>query len=116
MDDKEKYTRFLGKEVLVEIDRPKGSPHPKLGFVYKVNYGYIPGTKAGDGHEIDAYILGVEEPLAQYRGKCIGIILRRDDDEHKLVVAPREMSRERIAEDTRFVEQYYDSEVLIGDA
>ncbi len=34
---------FLGKKVTVTIDRPKGSMHPKHGFMYPVNYGYIEG-------------------------------------------------------------------------
>ena len=33
---------FLGQKVNVIIDRPLGSKHPKHGFTYEVNYGYIP--------------------------------------------------------------------------
>jgi len=33
---------FLGKEIEVIIDRPLGSKHPKHGFKYETNYGYIP--------------------------------------------------------------------------
>ena len=40
---------FLGKKVEVVIDRPLGSKHPKHGFTYEVNYGYIPDTKSPDG-------------------------------------------------------------------
>lgn len=32
---------FLGKEVIVKIDRELGSKHPKHGFIYPINYGYI---------------------------------------------------------------------------
>lgn len=40
------------------MDRPLGTKHPKHGWEYPVNYGYIPGTVSGDGEELDAYILG----------------------------------------------------------
>ena len=48
---------FLGRQVTVRIDRPLGSRHPKWGFLYLANYGYVPGVFAPDGEELDAYIL-----------------------------------------------------------
>ena len=33
---------FLNKIVTVKVDRPMGSRHPRHGFIYPVNYGYIP--------------------------------------------------------------------------
>ncbi len=45
--------KFLGKEVEVVFDRPLGSKHPKHGFVYEVNYGYLDGVKATDGEDRD---------------------------------------------------------------
>ena len=50
---------FLNKKVTVKMDRPMGSKHPKHGFIYPVNYGYIPNTLSGDFEELDAYVLGV---------------------------------------------------------
>lgn len=44
---------YLGKDVFVKIDRPLGTRHPKHGFMYMVNYGYIPNTISGDGEELD---------------------------------------------------------------
>ena len=40
---------FLGRVVVVVMDRPLGSRHPRHGFLYEVNYGYVPGTLAPDG-------------------------------------------------------------------
>ena len=54
---------YLGKIVKVKMDRPLGTKHPKHGFIYEVNYGYIPNTISGDGEELDAYVLGVHKPL-----------------------------------------------------
>jgi len=48
---------FLGKEVKVIMDRPLGSKHPKHGFEYEANYGYVPNTISPDGEELDAYYL-----------------------------------------------------------
>jgi inorganic pyrophosphatase len=77
--------RFLGKSVTVVIDRPLGSRHPRRGFLYEVNYGYVPGTRAPDGEALDAYVLGVGEPLERFAGVCLAVIHRRDDDDDKLV-------------------------------
>ena len=46
--------KFIGQKVSVTIDRKLGSKHPNWGFVYPVNYGYIPDTVSGDGEELDA--------------------------------------------------------------
>ena len=79
--------QFLGKEVEIIIDRKCGSVHPEFGFVYEVNYGYIPGAIAPDGEDLDAYFLGADKPLAKAKGKVVAIIHRLGDDDGKLVVA-----------------------------
>jgi len=84
---------FLGKEVEIIIDRPFGSKHPKHGFVYKTNYGYVPNTISPDGEEIDAYYLGLNKPLKKAKGVCIAIIHRTNDNDDKLVVVPNKRSR-----------------------
>ena len=61
---------YIGKIVDVNIDREFGSRHPKHGFIYPVNYGYIPNTISGDGEELDAYVLGVQEPLDVFYKKA----------------------------------------------
>ena len=38
---KDLYTQYLGKDVKVVMDRPLGSKHPKHGFKYEVNYGFV---------------------------------------------------------------------------
>jgi len=112
---KDLYTQYLGKNVQVTMDRPLGSNHPKRGFRYEVNYGFIPDTKAPDGEEIDAYILGVDTPLKKFSGKCIAVIHRLNDDDDKLIVVPE--SSEGITDDeiknlTLFQEQYYKSIII----
>ena len=100
---------YLGKTIKIKIDREFGSKHPKHGFIYPVNYGYVPGTISGDGEELDAYLLGVFSPVSEYSGKCIAIIHRLDDNDDKLVIVPegKNYSDEAIDALTEFQEQYF---------
>ena len=102
---------FLNKTLKVTIDRPLGSKHPKHGFIYPVNYGYVPETINTDGEELDAYLLGVFNPVEEYSGKVIAIIHRLNDDDDKLVVVPegKSYSDEAIIALTEFQEQYFKS-------
>ena len=78
---------YIGKFIDVHIDRPLGSKHPKHGFIYPVNYGYVPNTISGDGEELDCYVLGVFEPIKEFRGKCIAIIHRTNDNDGTFTIA-----------------------------
>lgn len=41
----------------IVIDRPKNSAHPRYpDFIYPVDYGYLQGTAASDGNEIDIWV------------------------------------------------------------
>ena len=105
---------FLGKDVEVIMDRPLGSKHPKHGFVYEVNYGYIENVIAPDGEELDAYYLGVNSPLEKATGKVIAIVHRVDNDDDKLVVVPEgtTLSDEEISRQVNFQEQWFKSSVV----
>lgn len=105
---------YLGKKVKVNMDRPLGSKHPKHGFIYPVNYGYIPGTISGDGEELDAYVLGVHKPLDTFEGIVVAIIHRANDNDDKLVVMAegRNYSDDQIRALTEFQEQYFESSIL----
>ena len=100
---------YLGKIIKIEIDRPLGSKHPKYDFIYPVNYGYVPNTISGDGEELDAYLLGVFEPVSEYEGKCIAIIHRTNDNDDKLIVVPdgTNYSDDEINELIDFQEKYF---------
>ncbi|HYO23841.1 MAG TPA: hypothetical protein VEQ85_02735 [Lacipirellulaceae bacterium] len=46
----------------IHIDRPKGSAHPRYpGAFYPLDYGYLAGTTAGDGHGIDVWVGSLPE-------------------------------------------------------
>ena len=85
---KEDVKDYVGERLYIKIDRPFGSKHPKHGFIYPINYGYVPNTISDDGEELDAYLLGIFEPVDEYTGKCIAIIHRTNDDDDKLIVVP----------------------------
>lgn len=109
------YSRpYLGKVVTVAIDRPASSKHPHHRYYYPINYGYVPGTQAPDGEELDAYVLGLDRPLETFTGKCIAIIHRTDDDDDKLVLAEdgKEYSDDEILAMTHFQEQWFKSEII----
>lgn len=109
---------MIGKTVTVTVDRKLGSSHPQHPeLYYPVNYGYIQGVFAPDGEEQDAYILGITEPVSEFTGKIAAIIRRRDDIEEKWVVVPEDfvITREQIREQTAFQEQYFDSQIDMGE-
>lgn len=105
---------FLGKEVSIEIDRPLGTRHPKHGFMYMLNYGFIPNTISGDGEEIDAYLVGEFEPVEKSDGKVIAIIHRINDDDDKLIVSKegKEYSDDAIRALTEFQEKFFESVII----
>lgn len=105
---------YLGQTVKVQMDRPLGSKHPKYGFIYTLNYGFVPDTIAPDGEEIDAYVLGVFEPVEEFEGICIAIIHRTNDDDDKLVIAPKscDFSDDEILALTEFQEKFFESKII----
>lgn len=105
---------YLGKEVSIEIDRPMGTRHPKHGFMYMINYGFISNTISGDDEELDAYLVGEFEPVEKSSGKVIAIIHRTNDDDDKLIVSKdnKEYSDDAIRALTEFQERYFESIII----
>ena len=105
---------YLGKKVTVEIDRKLGSRHPKHGFMYMLNYGFIPNTVSGDGEELDAYLIGEFEPVSSSEGTVIAIIHRTNDDDDKLIVSKdgKDYSDDAIRALTEFQEKYFESVII----
>jgi inorganic pyrophosphatase len=106
--------KYLNKIIEIEIDRTLGSRHPKWNFIYPINYGYVPNTLNDDGEEIDAYVLGVYEPVSRFKGKCIAIIHRLNDNDDKLVLIPenKDFSDEEIIKSTYFQEKYFKIKII----
>lgn len=106
--------KYIGQTVAVTMDRPLGSKHPKHGYEYSVNYGFVPDTKAPDGGEVDTYVLGVDEPLKEFSGTCIAIIHRTNDYDDKLIVVPegQDFTNDQICQLTHFQEQWFESDII----
>ena len=105
---------YIGKEIKVIVDRPLGTRHPKHGFMYMLNYGYIPNTISGDGEELDAYLIGYFEPLKEANGKVIAVIHRTNDNDDKLVVSNegKEYTDDQIKALTEFQERFFESVII----
>ena len=107
---------FLNKIVDIVIDRPLGSKHSEKypNHIYPINYGYVPNTISGDGEELDCYILGVFELLKTFKGKCIAIIHRINDNDDKLIVVPegKNYSDTEISVLTEFQERFFKSNIV----
>lgn len=106
--------QYIGKIINIKIDRPFGSKHPKHGFIYPINYGFVPNTASGDGEELDCYLLGVFEPVEQYKGKCIAIVHRTNDNDDKLIIVPndKDYSDDAINALIEFQEQYFEHIII----
>ena len=65
----------------IVIDRELGSKHPEYGFIYLVNYGYVPDTTSRDGKELDCYLLGVFKPVKAFKGNAILLLLEEQTDQ-----------------------------------
>ena len=106
--------QYLNKILEVKIDRPIGTKYKNYETIYPINYGYVPNTISGDGEELDCYILGIYEPLETFKGKCIAIIHRTNDDDDKLVLAPenKTYTNTEIRALTDFQERYFESELI----
>ena len=116
LERKELVERYLGRIVDIKIDRPIGYIHKKgeKTLHYKINYGYIEGVLGGDGEELDVYLLGVDEPVDEYRVEIIGAVYRENDVEDKLIAAPVgvKFSKEEIESQIEFQEKYYKTKVV----
>ncbi len=105
---------YINKTVEIKIDRPIGSKHPKHGFIYLLNYGYVPGVPAPDGDDLDAYVLGIFKPITKFKGKCIAIIRRFNDNDDKLIIVQsgRDFSNDQIRSLTEFQERFSTNKII----
>lgn len=110
---------IIGKKVHCVVDRPMNSYHPeKKNIFYPINYGYVEGIIGGDGEEQDVYIFDIDKPIKSIDAYVIGIIHRTNDNEDKWVVSPkkRKITEDEIREKTNFMEQWFESEIIIESA
>ena len=112
--EKDDFFDFIGKSVLVKIDRPKGTEHK--GFTYPFNYGYVVGFNAKDGEGADVYVLDDHSNISLKPVNIIAVVYREDDIECKFVGVINKnntYSLETISEMISFQEHRYNSKVLL---
>ena len=112
---REHLKSLLNTEVNVIIDHPINSVHPNHNdIIYEVNYGYIISLIALDNEYQDAYVLGINYPIKEFKGEVKAIIHRLNDNEDKLIVAPSNLNFEveEIIKLVNFQEKYFDIEVI----
>ena len=67
------------------IDRPKGSQHPNFpGSIYPIDYGYLKGTRSGDGEGVDVWRGSLESNKVQ--ASIVTVDLFKTDIEVKIIV------------------------------
>jgi inorganic pyrophosphatase len=113
---KDETFQFLGHSLRVVIDRPLGWQDSRFKRAYPLNYGFVPGFLSPDGEEVDAYVLGEDQPLQEFEGLCIAIVERLDDEENKLVIAKPGYfwSEAEIRRQIDFIEQYFCSRIVMA--
>jgi inorganic pyrophosphatase len=114
MKDITKASDFLNTKVKLIFDRPFGTNHPKHGFVYELNYGYVPNTISPEGEELDAYYLSEKTPLEEVEGICIAYAHRENDDDDKLIVVKEgeNYSDEEVMDLIHFQEQWFKTRII----
>jgi inorganic pyrophosphatase len=76
--------RLMREHTLV-IDRPRGSAHPRYpDSIYPVDYGYLEGTRSGDGHGIDVWRGKI--PDTKVQAILVTVDMIKKDTEIKIVV------------------------------
>ncbi len=79
----------------INIDRPKGSHHPRFSnVVYEVDYGYLENTSSMDGDGIDVWI-GTSSGKEIDAIMCI-VDLMKKDSEIKILIGCTEEEKEII--------------------
>lgn len=63
---------------------------------------------------MDCYILGVFEPVKTFKGKCIAVLHRVNDNDDKLILAPegKDYSDDAIRALTEFQERFFESIII----
>ncbi len=57
----------------LKIDRPQGSAHPRYhAVIYPFDYGYLEGTRSGDGDGVDVWVGSLPE------GRVTGVVCTVD--------------------------------------
>lgn len=99
---------MLGRNVRVRVARPIGTKHPKFGFTYERNFGFVEGVKSPNGLPQGAYILGIDHPVREFEGRVAAVVRRENRRGVAWVVVPKSkrLIESEIRDDLEFAEKY----------
>ena len=105
---------FIGKPVIIKMIQPLGSRHPSRNLISSTNYGYIPTIVSGNTKKLDAYVLGIFEPLEVFEGTCIAVLHHLHDNDDKLIVVPdgKNYTDAQINALTEFQEKFFEHKII----
>lgn len=87
-------TKLVGSSNIV-IDRPRGSRHPRYpGMIYPLDYGYLKGTRSGDGAGIDVWVGHADAP--EVTGIVCTVDVHQRDAEIKVLLGCTESDIEEV--------------------
>lgn len=79
------YLDHLAAECPIEVDRPKGSSHPRFPeMIYPLDYGFLAGSTTVDGGGVDCWRGTQIEPKVV--GAVLSVDLLKRDAEIKLLL------------------------------
>jgi inorganic pyrophosphatase len=79
----------------VVVDRPKGSRHPRIrSLIYPLDYGFLSGTRSGDGHGVDVWIGSLKRRAVT--GVVCTVDLSKNDAELKILLSCTRAEQRRI--------------------
>lgn len=88
----------------IVIDRPAGTVHPKYpDLIFPLDYGYLEGTSAGDGNEIDVWSGGAGHKILVAVACTVDVL--KKDTEIKLIIGCT-------GEDIAVIEDFYNSDFM----
>jgi len=104
----DKFWTSLGKlitECEIEIDRPKGTAHPKKKeMIYPVDYGFLKGTKSPDNAGIDVFVGSMKNKVVD--AVICTVDLYKKDSEIKMLIGCSEKEKEEIF---KIYSEYYET-------
>ena len=77
--------------------------------MYPVNFGYVTTSSVGD---VDAYVLGEFQPLKEFNGVVIAVIIRPLDERLVVVKNGKNYTTDQIKALTEFLENGHKIEII----
>lgn len=81
-----KFLQNIVDDSEIEIDRPKGSHHPKFpdAPAYPLDYGFLKGTSSMDGEGIDCFVGSLQDKIV--KGILCTVDNQKRDSEIKILI------------------------------